>query len=228
MNPPAALRAVSFDVGGTLITPHPSVGDIYAEVAASHGFPNLPPPLLTQRFTAAWKSTPNFDYSTQGWAALVDDTFRGLLPSPPSQTFFPALYQRFAEPGAWHVYPDVLPTLQALGQVGLSLAIVSNWDARLRPLLRDLQLDRFFQVIVVSCEIGSTKPQRPIFDHLLSHLRLPANAVLHVGDHPEADLAGARNAGLRALLIDRQNPPSSHRLRRLTDLPVLSNKKHFY
>ena len=89
------IGAVTFDVAGTLIEPWPSVGHIYAQIAERHGV-KISPDVLNQRFAAAWKARKNFGYTKNEWAALVDETFAGLSPHPPSTGFFPDLYQVFA------------------------------------------------------------------------------------------------------------------------------------
>ena len=108
------IRAVSFDVGGTLLSPRGSVGQVYAEIAAEWGFRNLPPEILRQRFRAAWRARPIFNHSRAEWSELVDAAFAGFVPVAPSWTFFGALYRRFAFPQAWEIFPDVLPALRAL------------------------------------------------------------------------------------------------------------------
>src|ERR1039457_2396788 len=198
-----SIQAVTFDVGGTLIEVWPSVGHVYAEVAARHGIKGLSSASLDRRFKAAWRAAKNFPHSRSDWAALVDATFRGLTDRPPSQTFFAALYDRFAEPDAWHVYEDVVPTLHALAARGLRLAVISNWDERLRPLLDRLKLAGYFEAIIVSREVGSPKPSRCLFEQAIHKLGLPPDAVLHVGDSLAMDVRGARAAGLRALLLQR-------------------------
>src|SRR5581483_11235396 len=90
------IQAVTFDVGGTLIEPFPSVGHVYAAVAAQHGVTDLSPEALNARFRAAWAENGAFDYTRGGWEALVQRTFHGLLPG--RMTFFSELYERFAEP----------------------------------------------------------------------------------------------------------------------------------
>lgn len=213
---PPAVRAISLDVGSTLIDPHPSVGHIYAEIAARHGHPNLSPDLLNDRFRDAFRNCPQPLHSASDWSGLVDRCFLGLVHPPPSETFFEALYHRFTEPTAWHVYPDVLPALAQLRSRSLRLAVISNWDNRLRPLLHDLQLAPFFSAIVISCEFGRPKPDPAIFLHAASQLGLPPSAVLHIGDHPQHDVQAARNAGFHALLLDRRDSAAScdppHRL----------------
>ena len=197
------IQAVTFDVGGTLIGVWPSVGHVYAEVAAGHGIKGLSAVSLNRRFSAAWRAAENFSHSRADWAALVDATFCGLTDRPPSQTFFGELYTRFASPGAWRIFEDVIPTLDALAARGLRLGIISNWDERLRPLLARLKLAGYFETIIVSREVGSPKPSRRIFEQAIRKLGLPPDAVLHVGDSLAMDVRGARAAGLRAVLVHR-------------------------
>jgi putative hydrolase of the HAD superfamily len=202
------IQAITFDVGSTLIDPHPSIGHLYAEVAAQHGHPNLCPDLLNHRFRAAFRNRSHPLHASADWELVVDQTFQGLVEPAPSRSFFPKLYRRFAQPSAWHVHADVIPALTELQARHLPLLVISNWDERLRPLLRALDLDRFFQHIIVSCEIGQPKPHPVIFQHAVRCLRLPPASILHVGDHPHEDVYGARAAGFQALLIDRHHPPS--------------------
>ena len=197
------IQAVTFDVGGTLIQPWPSVGRVYAEVAAQQGAKNLSPEKLDKKFAAAWRAKKNFQHTYGDWAAVVDQTFAGLCEPRPSQTFFPAIYQRFAEVGAWRMYDDVLPALDALASKDIPLAVISNWDARLRPLLEQFRLDRYFEIIVVSCEVGFAKPSPVIFEHTAKKLGIAPEHIVHIGDSAKEDVAGAKVAGLGALLIDR-------------------------
>jgi len=197
------VKAITFDVGGTLMEPWPSVGQIYADVAARHGYRNLSADLLKLKFIAAWRTLKNFNYTQQEWACLVDATFDGLTRKPPSETFFPELYDHFALPDAWRIFPDVLPTLEMLSSNGLKLAVISNWDERLGPLLREFKLDHYFDPIVISCEIGFCKPSREIFDATARQIGVSPKEILHVGDNPANDAEGARAAGFQARLLLR-------------------------
>lgn len=202
MNVSGKIEAVTFDVGGTLIEPWPSVGHVYAEVAARHGLAHADPVSLNRQFAFAWRAKSNFDYSESAWLELVKQTF-GRFGSSLPEHFFPDLYGRFAEPDTWRVYDDVWPALDRLASDGLKLAVISNWDDRLRPLLKRLKLESYFEVIVISGEVGFQKPSPVIFEQALRRLGLPARAVAHVGDSVNEDLEGARAAGLRAVLISR-------------------------
>jgi len=203
MNSLSQIRAVTFDAGGTLIRPWPTVGHIYAGIAARHGFGGMSPEALNRRFATAWQRLDDFHYGREEWAALVDRVFDGLTATPPSETFFPALYEEFCEPGSWHIFEDVIPALEALAGQGISLGIVSNWDERLPPLLERLGLRRYFQTLVVSRHVGFTKPSPVIFELAARSLGLPPEFILHIGDSPRTDVAGARAAGFAALLLNR-------------------------
>jgi putative hydrolase of the HAD superfamily len=103
-------------------------------------------------------------------------------------------------------YPDAAPALAALRAAGLRLAIVSNWDCSLRSVLADLGLAGAVDAIVVSAEVGARKPDTQIFLAALEQLRRGPDEAVFVGDSLETDVAGARAAGVRALLLERDAP----------------------
>jgi hypothetical protein len=92
------IQGITFDVGGTLIEPFPSVGQIYAEVGARYGLQKVSAQQLNRRFATAWRAQPGFAHTRAAWADLVDKTFHGLSDRLPSETFFDDLASRM--PGA--------------------------------------------------------------------------------------------------------------------------------
>ncbi len=219
----AELQAVTFDVGGTLIECWPSVGHVYAEVAALHGFAGIDPHALNRRFGVAWSNLRDFRHTREEWAALVDETFGDLVGPGGTQSFFGALYERFAQPGAWRVFEDVVPTLTALKSRGFKLGLISNWDERLRPLLRKLGLYDYFDVITVSCEVALPKPSPAIFAQIAQIMALAPDQILHIGDSLVSDVQGARCAGFQALWLRRGRPRAGtgeiRSLRELVEAP---------
>lgn len=214
------VDAVTFDVGNTLITSWPSVGHVYAEIAARHGGIGITPELLEARFRAVWPGRLHLAETRAGWQQVVDEVFEGLVERPPSLTFFGEIYERFAQADAWRIYDDVLPTLDQLAARGLRLAVISNWDDRLRALLGRLELDTRFETIVVSCELGHAKPHPAIFAEATSRLGLPAGRILHIGDNVDMDLRGAQAAGMHALQILRAATESGpQHLQSMRELP---------
>jgi len=216
---------VSFDAGGTLLEPWPSVGEVYAAGAAQAGYPGLDPATLNQRFVRAWKSSAGFDYSRAAWRGLVADTFAGSMPDPANPDLFAELYDRFARPGAWRVFDDVPVTLRRLRAAGYRLVVTSNWDERLRPLLTALGLVTDFELVVASSEWGWHKPDRRLFAAVADRLQVPAGEIIHVGDSHREDVAGAEAAGWSARWLRRHHSlddVGSGALRTLDEL--LSNR----
>jgi putative hydrolase of the HAD superfamily len=116
--------------------------------------------------------------------------------------FFEAAYGHFAEPGVWEFYPEVPEVLEALsGRFGL--AVVSNFDGRLRMILEHLGLTKFFSHVFLSSELGADKPDPEIYRRALRLTGVQPNETLHVGDDPERDWDGAAAAGLSVFRLDR-------------------------
>jgi HAD superfamily hydrolase (TIGR01549 family) len=121
------------------------------------------------------------------------------------------------------LYDDVVPTLQQLRDAGFKLAIVSNWDTPLDPLLERLGIVDYFDAIVASHDVRvrSEKPDPHIFNYALAAVSVSAEEVVHVGDTYEADIIGARNVGIRPILLDRDGTQSgrwSETIRGLAEL----------
>lgn len=216
--PAGKIKAVTFDVGHTLIEPRDSVGNIYAEIASRHGRSGLSPAELDRRFLKVLQARGGAVNTRADWEEIVDDTFAGLITPPPSQTFFPELFERFAKPSEWRIYDDVLPTLEELSQRGIRLGIISNWDDRLRPLLAALELASHFEVTLISAEFGRSKPAREIFDSASKMFGVAPAEILHVGDNWSADVEGARAAGFQACQIARRSPADADRVASLVEL----------
>jgi putative hydrolase of the HAD superfamily len=101
-------------------------------------------------------------------------------------------------------YPDVAPALTGLRDRGLRLIAVSNWDISLPRVLERCGIDGMLDGTVTSAEAGARKPDPAIFSVALELAGCEADQALHVGDTEEEDVAGARAAGIRPLLIDRE------------------------
>ena len=124
------------------------------------------------------------------------------------------------------LYDDVIPTLDRLRDMGLKLAIVSNWDTPLDPLTERLGIAHYFDAIVAShdARVRSAKPDPHIFNYTLASIGVSAEAVVHVGDTYEADIIGARNARIRPILIDRDGTQTGkwdETIQSLSELPEL-------
>ena len=118
-------------------------------------------------------------------------------------------------------YPDVVPALRALRAAGARLVVVSNWDVSLHEVLARTGLSGLLDGAVASAELGVAKPDPAIFAAALHLAGAPAAAAWHVGDSPEADVEGARAAGIVPVLIARDGGPAVPGVRRITSLTEL-------
>jgi putative hydrolase of the HAD superfamily len=118
-------------------------------------------------------------------------------------------------------YAEVPETLAALRSAGARLVVVSNWDVSLHEVLAQTGLRPLVDAVVVSAQEGVAKPDPRIFTRALARVNARAEDAVHVGDSLEEDVAGARAAGIRAVLLARDGapaPPGIPALRRLDGL----------
>jgi putative hydrolase of the HAD superfamily len=208
------LDVIFFDAAGTLITPAESVGSTYARLAGEFGIA-VSPEALDAAFRATWKSTaapfhpagsPPADDDRSWWRKMAVSTFTRALGSPLEEgvmgLLFDRLYAHYAEPSAWMVYDDVVPTLQAL-VCDHRLMVLSNFDRRLLSILSGHGLLGYFEAVVLSSEVGASKPHPRIFEVALAKARVPAAACLHVGDDPVCDVNGAQMCGMASFAVKR-------------------------
>jgi putative hydrolase of the HAD superfamily len=226
---PEHLRAVTFDVTGTLIH-SPRIGEIYQEVFGRHGLRadakeirRLIPLVFRELACRTDGSHDRFTSHPEGprgwWRRFATRLAEYLELPEPSRFATAELYDRFGHADAWEVYPDVLPTLDALekaaGRLGVTLrfAVVANWDERLPELLAELGLADRFSVVVHASGVGYEKPDPRIFAVALDRLDLQPEEAVHVGDREKEDIEGAVGAGLGAVRIVRHlqgwRPPAT-------------------
>lgn len=200
---------ITFDLGGTLITPCPSVGEIYAEAISSHGHP-ADAGRMNQRFPAAmkqWTDAGNTGEKVRDDQAIWREIFRETaleeaVPVSAFETVFQAAFHSFAKGGRWKLAPSALATLEKICSMGIRLAVLSNSDRRSRDVLRELEIIDFFEAVFLSGEIGYEKPDLRIFQHVAQAMNVVPEKILHVGDSPRHDQTGAESAGWRSYLVE--------------------------
>lgn len=103
-------------------------------------------------------------------------------------------------------FPEVAPALRTLRARGVRLVVASNWDSSLPEVLERAGLSALVDAVVSSAGVGVTKPAPELFEAALARVGVPAGRALHVGDSIRGDVEGALAAGLRAVLVVRDDP----------------------
>lgn len=197
---------------GTLFYLTHTVGHHYALVGSELGL-SLDPAKLETAFNKAWGSMPTrsaIDRPRENddkdwWREVVEKVLTEIAPELSEldrDNFFEIAYEHFAAAGVWEPYPEVTDVLEGL-RPRFRLAVVSNFDGRLRMILEHLGISKFFSHVFVSSEVGADKPDPEIFRRALGFMKLQPGEVLHVGDDPERDWKAASAAGLRAFKLER-------------------------
>lgn len=119
------------------------------------------------------------------------------------------------ERNAVDIFPEVIPTLEALSR-DYTLVAVTNGNARLDMI----GIDHLFHHMVSARDAGAAKPAPAIFTKAMEVSGGTPATTLHVGDDPHMDVVGAQGAGLRAVWVNRNNSdwPDEHAV--LPDLEV--------
>jgi putative hydrolase of the HAD superfamily len=202
-----SVEVVLLDAGGTLFTERETRDAIYTRALVERGLEVSVEQIaqLRARLHAEMPATVagHVRYTDRWFNEFMRRLLAELGSALDAESLRRDLAAHFSRPENFVVHADTPAALERLLEQGLRLGVVSNWSDRLPPLLDGLGLSRQFEVVIVSAIVGHTKPDRAIFDAAIARFAIAPEQALHVGDDPLNDLAGARRAGLGALLIDR-------------------------
>jgi putative hydrolase of the HAD superfamily len=198
---------VFFDAVGTLIHPDPPAPLVYAKVGHNLGS-RLDEATITVRFRVAFRRQEEADYVSNlrtneqrelaRWRAIVHEVLDDV---PDNEGCFQQLYAHFARPDAWRCEPDTAEVLAQLAACGHVLGIASNFDHRLRGLVKNMPELRPVKHLVISSEIGWRKPAPAFFADMCQQADSQPKRILYVGDNFVNDYEGAQTAGMRAVLL---------------------------
>jgi putative hydrolase of the HAD superfamily len=208
------IRVVFFDMGDTLTTILPSWETLYINVCAARGI-HLEHDALAAATRAVFGEL-DADESRMTYEASADADQRyyrdingeilrraGAPMDERTARILETLQREFETPAHFHLFPDAIPTLDALRDAGYRLGIISNWSWNLPDLCDGLGITGYFEHIVTSARVGASKPHAAIFDHALYAFGVRPEETVHIGDNATADVGGARAMGMHPILIDR-------------------------
>jgi putative hydrolase of the HAD superfamily len=210
----APPRALLLDAYGTLLELREPPAAVYARFAARHGIRRDPadveralaharigPPALDGVRLAEVPERERVKWRDEVRGALGDAAADGPC--------FDALFAHYATAEPWRLLPEAAAALHGARGRGLALGVVSNMDARLPGILAALGIASLFDALALPSTCGFAKPDARIFQAALDALGVAGHEALYVGDREADCVAAAREAGLRALRLDRHAPPGS-------------------
>jgi len=215
------LKAVFFDLGGTLIKPSSEPDTRIFEMFTSMLHEDDP------RFTIEdfrdmnqryWQDMQNEYYSLRKELSIEEYNSRFLRKEGFSEKssvrigeLFPEIVYQY-ELESTELMPGAMELLGWLKMNNLKMGIITNAshsEARIRGLIRKVGIEDFFDIVIVSSEVGIRKPDAGIFMKALSALGVEPNESLYIGDRYDYDAIGAENTGMRWILLDNQTSLSS-------------------
>ncbi|MDP9349634.1 MAG: HAD-IA family hydrolase [Gemmatimonadota bacterium] len=221
------MKAILFDAGNTLVwLDHPFL----VQALREHGVEAREEEILAAEYGAKrlldeLVRTGNGGTDETRGKVYFREVFRQL---GVDDALFPALartlFARHAERNLWsRVRERTAETLEELRGRGYRLGVISNADGRVEGLLESVGLRPYFDFVIDSAVVGIEKPDPRIFQLACARLGLHPGEALYVGDIYEIDVAGARRAGMRAVLIDpldRWGELDCDRIRGVEELPA--------
>jgi putative hydrolase of the HAD superfamily len=199
--------AVFLDAGGTLFRERTSRPAVYCEVLARFGIP-IDETTMARHMAAAFSALPReiegaYRYSEWWFRTFIQYVLASAGADADDSRIAAALFAAFRDPATFAVFDDARPLVKRLKGAGLVLGVVSNWSPSLQALLARLGFEGDFRFVLASALVRAEKPEPAIFRRAIELAGVPAERCLHVGDRDDCDVAGARDAGLDALRIDR-------------------------
>ena len=215
MNSNHSIKAIFFDLDGTLRHNVPSANQIMNSYLIEHGISISPENhLKAMRWEYSyWASSADLRddiiaHSIDTDKFWIEYTKRRLLALnlslEQSTEFAPKVSRHMGEiykPESI-VPEDVRRTLPQLKQAGYTMAVISNRDRPFQEVLDSHGLSEFFDFSLAGGDVDIYKPEPGIFEHALQRANLTAQETVYVGDNYFADVIGARRAGLQPVLYD--------------------------
>jgi putative hydrolase of the HAD superfamily len=202
------VKAVLFDLGGTLIET-PEISEIMQHMLEENGILRSLEEIDNARkaaevYLGGYKDLPILrDEFWIRWNIVI---LKNLGVRNNLETLAMFIAESWWDYAQAKLYPEVRKVLQKLREKGCKLGVVTNGlKSDADKILPQVGSTNAFDIVVVIDSVGKMKPDKEIFLCALNQLKTKPHEALFIGDRIEEDYGGAENAGMKALLIDREN-----------------------
>ncbi len=201
-----SVRAVFFDVDFTLIYPGPTFqGSGYRDFCRAHGVVVDPDGFEAAVVAASALLAPTGDvYDPEIFIQYTSRIIEGMGGRGPGVARAAReIYDQWSACHHFEMYEDVPEVLRALHGRGVKIGLISNTQRSLTAFESHFALDGLFAVAISSFDHGYMKPHPSIFERALEQVSARPHEAVMVGDSLAHDIEGARNLGMRAVLVSR-------------------------
>jgi putative hydrolase of the HAD superfamily len=218
----AQVKTVLFDLGGTLVTiTNSQIPHVMKRILHHCGIRRS-----LDEITHAWQEAEK-DLDFQDLTRLLDAFWvewnRRILENLQLESDDHAL-ARFIATHWWDysdvsLYPDAEAVLPLLKEKGLKIGLITNGlQSDVDEILPKVNLQNFFDIVVVIDTLRKMKPDAEVFHYALQKLKTPPSNAIFIGDRLEEDYQGAQRAGLVAYLLDREGKVKDTRVNKISSL----------
>ena len=209
MGPPPEKEAFFFSLAGTLIRHDPSREIVLVNFLKERGI-EITMPVAKIAYLFADDDVPSKGYTVRSkeerdsyWRRYSSALLRNCKVEDPNEKIAEALSERLRSPKIWSSFYDAKPALESLKKLGCLVGVIANAESNLLDALDNAGLSQFIDTVTTSEEAGVEKPDPAIFRMALDKSGLEPKRCAYVGDVPESDILGARNAGMTQVWLDR-------------------------
>jgi putative hydrolase of the HAD superfamily len=208
------LDAIMLDAGGTLWDMKPSVSELFLRMLKESGS-RVSKERLRESIR---KADRHFDedfaqldgvHEEDFWKKydrfVLKDLDLEIKPDVFSKKLSSEYRHVVSKVESWVEYSDAHPFLRDLRKRDMKVGLVSNATDLARRVLKNLEMDKYFDFVVLSAEVGARKPNKRIFTIAAKEAGASPSRCLFLGDKLAVDVKGASNAGMNAVLVDREN-----------------------
>ncbi|MCG9876685.1 MAG: HAD-IA family hydrolase [Leptospiraceae bacterium] len=207
---------IYLDIGDTVLHLKKSPGEIYLDLIDSFGIDvgGIESSTANKAFYEAWNFLDQkyqrkdfkdrYSYHPEGsrgfWMDLIK-RFLSSLDLPESDSLKVSIFESFETGQHWMLEPSFMDLVKVSHLLGIRMGVLSNWDNRLRSLLKKIGIHDYFDDFIISGEIGYEKPSKEIFKAAEKKVGLSGGSILYVGDKLALDWLPASELGWKAFLF---------------------------